>query len=333
MPEPQRKPDADRIRARLATLQQAEWLGTRKWWPQHVYHFAELKNLLAILESGVLGSRDDGRMVVDTASGQVLDHTEQRWKSYARFYFRPRTPTQYQVEGFRPPERYGTLGKHCPMLFILMFDSADILTRRQTEFSNGNLGAGAPEVGSNADFFDALPFERIYHEGPMPRDLVRSLTYHRCAEAIVPGRVDLSALKFICCRSDAEYHTLWHSLPAAIRTTFLKKFTIGAVPNVHFRYWTFVENVSLGARLATFRFNPSSYTPGPFHAKATFTSRTWGTRVWENAAYTTPPVLTLDLGADTVSAPYEAKLELDGNLAYRGHFKPSDDGIVVPTRR
>lgn len=332
MPEP-RKADAAQIRARLATLQQAAWLGARKWWPLHVYHFAELRNVVSILESGILACRDDGRMAIDTASGQVLDHTEQRWKGYARFYFRPRTPTQHQVEGFRPLGQYGSLGKHCPMLFILMFEADEILTRHDTEFSNGNLASGGVDVGSDAAFFDGLPFADIYHEGPMPRERIRHLTFHRCAEAVIPGRVDLGALKYVCCRSDAEYHTLWHSLSASARTQHQKKFTVGATPNVHFRFWTFVENVSLEPQLATFRFNPSSLTPGPFHAKATFTSKVWGTRTWEDAGYRTPPVLSLNLGQDTPMAAYEARLELDGNLAYRGTFKPTDNGIVVPTRR
>lgn len=332
MPEIARKPDSDRIRARLATLQQAPWLGAQKWWPQNVYHFAELTNVVSILESSELGCRDEARMKVDTASTNVLINTEQRWKSYARFYFRPRTPTQYQVEGFRPVSRYGTLGKHCPMLFILMFDSAEILTMQQTGFSDGNLAAG-PNVGTDAAFFDALPFEKIYHEGQMPREAIRNLTFHRCAEVLVPGHVDLSALKFICCRSTAEYHTLWHSLSASVRNKLQKKFTVGAVPHVHFRFWTFVEDVSLEPKLVTFRFNPSSLTPGPFRAKATIISPVWGTRVWENAEYTTPPVLALNLGDDISAADYEVKLELDDNLAYHGIFKLPGDGLVVSANR
>jgi hypothetical protein len=332
MSEP-RKADAERIRAQLTALRHAPWLGSRTWWPQFVYHFAELRNVVSILESEVLVSRHDARMVVDTASGQVLDHTEQHWKQYARFYFRPRTPTQYQVEGFRPPNQYGSLGKHCPMLFILMFGADEILTRHDTSFSDGNLASGGVRVGSDAPFFEQLPFQDIYHEGAMPRDRIRHFTYHRCAEAIVPGRVDLDGLKFICCRSDAEYHTLWHSLSAAIRNRYQKKFTVGATPNVHFRYWTFVENVTLEPQLATFRFNPSSLAKGPFHARATFTSKIWGIRTWEDAAYHTPPSLALNLGAETPTAAYEARLELDGNLAYRGQFLPAENGIVLPIRR
>ncbi len=335
MPDPQRKPDAARIKARIATLQQADWLGSHKWWPQYVYHFAELKNVVAILTAGQLCCRNEHRMLVDTASSSVIANTEDHWKAYVRFYFRPRTPTQYQVEGFRPPTHYGTLGKHCPMLFILMFEAADILTLADTEFTNGNLAGSRLSVGRTADFFEALPFPSIYHEGSMPPDAKKELTFHRCAEVIVPGRVDLSALRYVCCRSDAEYSTLSAALPAAVRTQYLKKITSGAAANVHFRYWSFVESVSVEYRLVTFRFNPSSYTPGPFHAKATFTSPVWGVRIWENPAYSTnanQAKLAINLGEVPLAA-YEAKLELDGNLAYLGSFSPTADGILVPARR
>lgn len=333
MPDHARKPDADRIRAKLTALQQLPSLGSRSWWPLYVFHFAELKNAVSILESGSLACRNQNLMKVDTASPDVIGNTGNEWKAYARFYFRPRTPTQYQVEGFRPVGQFGSLGKHCPMPFILMFEAADVVTRATTAFSTGNMGVGTPQVGHDANFFEALPFERIYHEGPMPQETKSSIKYHRCAEVLVPGALDLDAVKYICCRSDAEYQTLWNSLSANTRTKFQNRFTVGANPHVHFRYWTFVESVTLEEALVTFRFNPSTITPGPFHAKVTITGPKLGTRTWENQAFTSQPVFQLGLGADAQPSNYDVTLELNGNVAYYGVFRLTESGLVGRAQR
>ncbi|MGO8701673.1 MAG: DarT ssDNA thymidine ADP-ribosyltransferase family protein [Limisphaerales bacterium] len=80
-----------------------------------------------------------------------------------RLYFRPRTPTQHQIEGFRPAGQYGSLGKHMPLPVFFLFDSKDVLTREATRFSKGNLSQN-PEVGEDATFFASIPFEKVYHD-------------------------------------------------------------------------------------------------------------------------------------------------------------------------
>lgn len=331
MPEYARKAEAPRIQARLAALQVLPTLGSRNWWPLYVFHFAALPNAISILESGSLACRGHNLMKVDTASPNVIGNTGNQWKAFARFYFRPRTPTQHQVEGFRPVTQFGSLGKHCPMPFVLLFDAAEILTRESTLFSTGNMGVGTPEVGSDAAFFDALPFEQIYHDGPMPAETKSSIKYHRCAEVLVPGALDLEPLKYICCRSDAEYQTLWNSLSSNARTKYQNRFAIGANPHVHHRFWTFIESVTLETSSIIFRFNPSTYTPGPFHAKVTITgSAKFGIRTWEDQAFTTTgrTVFTLGLGADAPPSSYEVTLELNDDLAYRGIYRLGESAVV-----
>lgn len=142
----ERKPDAARIEARLESLRQANWIGpARQWWPKYVFRFDDIQNAVRILQSGKVSCRAKRGEALETASQEVLGHTEETWKNHVRLYFRPRTPTQYQVEGFRPQGQFGSLQAHMPVPVFFLFDAKDILTRASTKFSNGNLAAH-PEV-------------------------------------------------------------------------------------------------------------------------------------------------------------------------------------------
>jgi hypothetical protein len=325
MPDVPRKADAAAIRARWETLKKESWLA-KPWWPDYLYHFAELRNTAAILESGELRCRDEASIVVDTASPIVLAKTEERWRKYVRLYFRPRTPTQHQVEGFRPAGNYGTMGKHCPMPFVFMFDAVDVLTRQRTEFSVGNLGAHA-DVGDSAEFYAAIPFEHVFHEGPMPPEAKSTIRFHRCAEALVPSRLDFSALKYVWCRSPAEKETLLNCLSPAARKKYQQRIGLGAQVNVHFRFWTFVEEVTLGPQQMVFRFNPSTQTPGPFRIYVQIESAQ-GPSHWKSDDYQAKDVLRINLATFPKPASYAVKLTLDGDLAYHGKFNLAESGLV-----
>jgi hypothetical protein len=70
-----------------------------------------MDNAIKILESGQLLSRkkliEAGEMITDNASAEVIDNTDEAWKGYVRLYFRPRTPTQHNNQGFRPEPHGG----------------------------------------------------------------------------------------------------------------------------------------------------------------------------------------------------------------------------------
>src|SRR5665213_3437916 len=102
----ERKQDASRIRDHLAALRK-QYPPTRNWWPTFLFHFTDIQNAVGILTDGKLLARSKGAITTDIASKQVIDHTDSEWKDYVRFYLRPRTPTQYKNEGFRPEDQHG----------------------------------------------------------------------------------------------------------------------------------------------------------------------------------------------------------------------------------
>ena len=178
----ERKPDAARIEAHLDGLRLANWIGpARQWWPKYVFRFDDIQNAVRILQSGKVSCRAKRGEALETASQEVLSHTEETWKNHVRLYFRPRTPTQYQVEGFRPEGQFGSLQAHMPVPVFFLFDAKDILTRASTKFSDGSLAAH-PVVGENADYFESIPFEKVYHNSPMSESEKANIKFHRHAE-------------------------------------------------------------------------------------------------------------------------------------------------------
>lgn len=90
----------------------------KKVWTSFCFHFTNLNNAVSILQNGMLVSRkkalESGIMENENASIDVINQTDEEWNKYVRLYFRPRTPTQYNNEGFRSKSNLGSLQAHCP---------------------------------------------------------------------------------------------------------------------------------------------------------------------------------------------------------------------------
>ena len=324
---PKLKPDASRIRSFQSDLKTAAWLGpARRWWPDFVFHVTDIQNAVSILRSGILLCREEalaeGVMATENASPDVLEQTEDRWKGYARLYFRPRTPTHYRSEGFRPLNQQ-ELNSHLPVPVCFLFDAFSVLSRAETKFSAGNL-AHNPDVFYQAADLEKLPFELIYHVGPFTPEERDTIVFHRNAEVIIP-RLDLDSVQLVGCRSQAEYEILLHLLPSTARSRWMK--LIGFVPQLDLfeQKWTYVETAELSSMSATFKFNNSSLTPGPFHIRVDFTdtiNNEWFK--WEDFVYNANQILNITLREIGPLQDYSVRLLLDNNLAYAGRYQADD---------
>lgn len=257
-------------------------------------------------------------LITDIASKTVIESTDLKWKDYVRLYFRPHTPTQFNNEGFRPEDQR-RLASHCPVPIFFIFDSKAILTNKTTCFSDGNLAAGA-QTGETSHFFLSLPFEKIYHDHGLTKEEKRNIVFHRHAEVIIPKSLDLSSLKFIWCRSQAEFETLLYLLPSKPRQIWDKRIGVGNKSSLFYAYWSFIVKADLSTSTVSFTFNPSQ-TPGPFHAKLDIEEVV--TKVvysWEKKDFYTKGTLSFDLSNMTQPEHYEVKFQLDGRLAYQNSF-------------
>ena len=321
---PKEKPDARQIRDHINALKKADWLGpARSWWPDFLFHFTDIRNAVSILQKGELLSRKEAIisnvMLTDNASPEIIDQTDEQSRDYVRLYFRPKTPTQFNNEGFRPINQR-SLGSHCPVPIYFLFDSKSVLCRQGTLFSDGNLAAGA-ELFSDTKHLKEIPFEKVYHDSPVSEPEKASIKFHRHAEVVVPKRLDLSFLKFIWCRSEAEYTTLLYLLPANLKRRWVKQIGAGARMNLFFGRWTYVEEAQLTKKEITLRFNRNTITPGPFEAWVIQYDVYDGDKYkykYDSYYANTELLITLPF---TNPRDYMVNLFLDNQLAFAGRYQ------------
>lgn len=263
-----RKADSAAIVSHLEALKKEPWLSpAQAWWPDYLFRVDHVTAAASILNEGKLLSRNraiaTGKMLLDSASPGVIEHTDSHWKDYVRLYFRPRTPTQYHSEGIRRSQEYG-LGSCCPIPVVMLFSSREVLTLRDTMFSDGNLAGRSARCGSDSKFLCSIPFRDVYHNDPLDMEARGRIVFHRHAEVIYPNELGLNALKTIYCRTPAEHEMLLSLLNPAALSRWAGSIGLSSKLNLHYRHWTFLETAELTAQAVTLRFNPSSRTPGPF---------------------------------------------------------------------
>ena len=270
------KSDADQIRAVLNDLSQMDWIrrSERRWWPSFLCHYTDIQNAARILSSGFLYSRqhleDTQRLAVSSGSDEVLAGTQSWIKNCVRLYFRPKTPTQYHVEGVKCAQnllRSRFSDAHCPVPIFFLFDSAEILSREDCWFSDRGLASSNYEIMSTAQELVDLEWLKIYHTGRFDRSRPEEtdIASRRMAEVVVPDRLDLRSLKWIYCRSEAEKDTLLHLLTDALRPQYERRIVATTRSDLFFRQQTYLESVRMDSEAAYLSFSPDTQSQGPFH--------------------------------------------------------------------
>ncbi len=321
------KPDADLFRRRLTALKRAR-LGARRWWPHYLFHFADLSNVVSILENDELLSRGavTARYAdfIDSASPDIIDQTDERWKNYVRFYFRPKTPTLYRNEGFRPKERRALGGAHCPAPIYLLFDLESVICRADSLFSYGSLARPDVPIYSTGAEFEHLPFDLVYHDSRFEKGERNDIIFHRHAEVIVPEKIGLESLRWIWCRSTAELETLRNLLSAEIWEKWRDKIGVRTDYNLFNREWVYVDHAALSPARITFYLNPSRNLldagPMDLHIEIIETATGKNFEAYQKDAEIGIR-LDVDLSALTQPDDYTVRLWIDENIAYTGMYQ------------
>ncbi|QFT95954.1 hypothetical protein FIU85_01430 [Roseovarius sp. THAF8] len=225
----------------------AEWLGKfsnyKKKWPEHLFHHANVEAAIDILKQGQLLSRNDavaaGVLGIDIAPEEIIQNREDA-HDYARLYFRPRTPTQYHIEGIRKEADY-YMGRHAGFLVVLAFDGETVLKMQSTQFSTCNMQSPASQILDGDCGFDQLDFQGIYHDEAYPSDDERR---KRCAEVLANSPLDIpSTLKAILVRTDADAATVKHLLIKNGLPELVSKITKPQSTGIFFDNYTAVQFV------------------------------------------------------------------------------------------
>ena len=241
-----------------------------KWWIDYLFHFTSIRNAKQILEDGVLYSRAhalaNGITFDDSASQHMVRRTNE-YSSFARLYFRPRTPTTYHMEGFKPHNDSRPFSDaHCPVPVYLLFDIREIVCCDGSLFSDGHIASPNTGIFSSSQDFTELPFVTIYNDAFPFNDTYKRI---RQAEVLVPRSLSLSHLRYIYCRSQAECDTLRNLCSEAVWNQWKSSIRIDDSRMLFNGDWLFVENVKLDQDEIAISFNLPRYSndSGPFKVR------------------------------------------------------------------
>lgn len=228
----------------------------RKYWPSYLFHHAPLENALEIVRDGCIRSRNDtaGRRVRDVAGQGVIDNRDEA-HGRVRLYFRPRTPTQFHIEGIRKPAdcKFGT---QAPILVFFVLNSRDILLDDEILLSDRNMQRNDRLIGDSDEFFERIPFDKVYHDGPIAADY--SIIWHRCAEVLPAKPVLLrDSLKGIWFRSAPERDTFLHYLEE-VAPIWNKFCNVSEDLKLFDKKFSFVDYVDISSEGFIFKINPRS---------------------------------------------------------------------------
>jgi hypothetical protein len=273
-----RKRDAAQIERFLTDLARKDWVRRteRSTWPKFIFHYADIRNVVNVLNEGRLYSRkyleDNRGLPVSSGSASILAGTDPFVLDCVRFYFRPQTPTQYHAEGVRSQTsllKSRFPDAHCPVPVFLLFDSASILMRDDCQFSDGSLASPKARIYSSAKDLEDLPWKKIYHSGPFDSSRAdeSDIILRRNAEIIIPRELEINSLRYIICRSEAEKETLLYLLPDRLRSRYHRIILATSRINLYFRQHTYIDTVRLSSSATYFHFSPETQSIGPFNLR------------------------------------------------------------------
>jgi len=328
------KSDSDRIRTFLKGLSHEDWVerSERRWWPNYLCHYTDIQNAARILSSGFLLSRqhleDSGGIPVSSGSDEVLAGTPPWIKNCVRLYFRPKTPTQFHAEGVKS---FLTLSAskfpdaHCPVPVFFLFDSAEILCRIDSLFSDRGLASNDCQIMSTARELASMEWKKIYHLGAFDssRPEESDIASRRMAEVIVPGNLDMKSLKWIYCRSEAEKDTLLHLLTHGQRPRYESRILATARNALFYRQHTYLETVRLDSNAAHLSFFPDTRSIGPFKVQVNIRSDN-GIRQYADNSFTFQRG-GFQWNLNTGFEDYVLELHLDEHLVYQNRYIELDD--------
>ena len=227
----------------------------RKHWPARLFHHAPLDNAIAIINDGCLRARNDPQrqQLQDVAAGGVIDNRQEA-HGRVRLYFRPRTPTQFHIEGIRKDAdcQYGA-SAHAPLLVMFVLDAKQVLTRPDVLFSNQNMQNLCAATGNDEAFFSTIPFESVFHEGGIAGDY--SIIASRCAEVLPTSPLPLSeVLSGIWFRSEPERDTFLYRLGAA-SARWQPLCSVSEELKVFDKRFAFLADIDLSTEGISFRLN------------------------------------------------------------------------------
>ena len=254
----------------------------------------------------------------DNASPGIIAETSSFAQNCVRLYFRPKTPTFYSNEGFRPQGRLH-LGSHCAAPVALLFNLRKVLARSDVRISDGNMRKWNTRTSAGIGFLESLDFRDIYHDESLAWPDKERIKNARHTEVLVPERLGLEYLEIVYARSIAEsqlINSLLADLSARARAS-TRHVHFGVYPPYFFREWPYIKVVRREADdlRVCFNQNKPGTVRGPFHLRVDLRGGAHHEYL-ENMCYFAEPILEIQLGERWRKEKLAIEIKLDNCLAY-----------------
>jgi hypothetical protein len=194
----------------------------------------------------------------------------------------------------------------------MVFGAEEILTTPGVCFSDGNMQANRTHQYSTDDEFQSLPFDKIYHVGPVDpeSDVIRC----RCAEVLIPNRLILDgSLQAVLCRSPAERATLLYMLGDAAER-WSRIIRVYTEPGIFENRYAYVDSVAVSRHGVSFTTHPR-YDVQPVSLEILIPAANVGrtNRFFSEAV---PANHTIRCNVELEPGSYFVEIKVDGCLAY-----------------
>ena len=148
-------------------------------WKGSIYHFSHIDNAVEIIKNRKIQSRNHATILTDSAGGVINRRTDAH--DYARFYFRPHTPTQFYNEFLGKNISDGYDGKtgwvswyerarglgfpKCPIPIFFRFSIKEVLFKSHNTccISDGNMQTSSTSFGSLDSMIDKFDFNDLFY--------------------------------------------------------------------------------------------------------------------------------------------------------------------------
>ena len=187
-------------------------------WKGSIYHFSHIDNAVKIIREGKIKCRRTAHQISDSAGNVV--HTRSDAHSYARFYFRPHTQTQFYNEylGIDVNMRYKKNGEwhswyeceyrsldfpKCPKPIYFEFSLQEVLFLmfEKCNISTGNMQRKRTKFGKIEKLIPYFNFEDLFINPGMDTEEWRKFREFAQQEFMIENELDISKLiyyKIIC---------------------------------------------------------------------------------------------------------------------------------------
>jgi len=257
MPAKHGHPEAQQILRYLKQVAQS--VGPMSHWVGYAYHFTELANLPSILTNNALYSRAEAsrQALIEAEVGDrhILQQTSRDVLEYVRFYWRPRTPMLYQIEGIRSEDHYPGYSARCDIPAYICVPMSDMLSRADIRFTDRNAASAGYTAGSSLAFLATIPFDRVYHDSWLDEGEKREILSRRQAEIQVPVQFNLTDDTLVILRSMAELATLREKLAPSVLDAWKQRLVVSTRYPAFYKRWLFVDRVVRQGDTATVYWN------------------------------------------------------------------------------